>query len=163
MWLEPCAGEGAIIREVSRHRQDVSWTAVEIRREATRDLLTLHAVDSVCANFLTLPPPPRPYAVTITNPPFSLAMQFVQASRAVSHHVVMLLRLNFLASGARSQFMQETRPDVYVLPNRPSFVRGGKTDSIEYAWFHWHAGGIGIVRVLPVTPAAERQRRCVRL
>lgn len=158
-WLEPCAGEGAIIRAVNRQRQDVSWTAVEIRQEACRDLLTLHAVDSVCANFLTLPPPPHPYAVTITNPPFILAMQFVQACQAVSQHVVMLLRLNFLASEARSDFMRSTRPDVYVLPNRPSFVRGGQTDSIEYAWFHWHPESQGVLRVLPTTPAAERKRR----
>lgn len=158
-WLEPCAGEGAIIKAVNRQRQDVAWTAVEIRQEAARDLINLHAVDSVCANFLTLAPPPHPYQVTITNPPFSLAMQFVQACQAVSHHVVMLLRLNFLASESRAGFMRDTRPNVYVLPNRPSFVRGGQTDSIEYAWFHWYPGAEGVVRVLPTTPAAERKRR----
>ena len=158
-WLEPCAGEGAIIKAVNRQRQDVSWTAVEIRQEASRDLVGLHAVDSVCANFLALPPPPHPYEVTITNPPFSLAMQFVQACGEVSMHVVMLLRLNFLASEARSSFMRDTKPDVYVLPNRPSFVQGGQTDSIEYAWFHWYLGAQGKLRVLPTTPAAERKRR----
>jgi hypothetical protein len=139
----------------------VSWTAVEIRQEASRDLLGLHAVDSVCANFLTLPPPPHPYQVVITNPPFSLAMQFVQACLPISTNVVMLLRLNFLASESRSGFMRDTKPNVYVLPNRPSFVRGGKTDSIEYAWFHWYPGAEGIVRVLPTTPAAERKRQAL--
>jgi hypothetical protein len=77
----------------------------------------------------------------------------------MSEHVIMLLRLNFLASEERSEFMQRTRPDVYVLPNRPSFVLAGKTDSIEYAWFHWHKNSTGIVRVLPTTPIEERRTR----
>ena len=48
----------------------------------------------------------------------------------------MLLRLNYLGSEKRAAFFQEVPPDVYVLPNRPSFVRGGN-DSCEYAWFAW--------------------------
>lgn len=32
--------------------------------------------------------------------------------------------------------MRSHTPDIYVLPNRPSFSGKG-TDSIEYAWFVW--------------------------
>jgi hypothetical protein len=76
------------------------------------------------------------YAVAITNPPFRLAQGFIDACLKHADTVVMLLRLNYLASKARWEFMSARTPDVYVLPNRPSFTGGG-TDSIEYGWFIW--------------------------
>jgi hypothetical protein len=91
----------------------------------------------------------RRFAVAITNPPFRLAQEFIDAALACADHVVMLLRLNYLASKGRWPFMSRHTPDVYVLPNRPSFT-GGKTDSIEYAWFVWRPGprSEGRLRVL---------------
>src|SRR6185312_5530279 len=32
-WLEPCAGEGAVIRAVSEVRRDVTWSAIDLRPE----------------------------------------------------------------------------------------------------------------------------------
>jgi hypothetical protein len=72
----------------------------------------------------------------------------------------MLLRLNFLGSSVRAQFMRSHTPDVYVLPNRPSFTGNG-TDSIEYTWFVWRHGNAGRAEgkltLLSETPLAERQ------
>jgi hypothetical protein len=53
--------------------------------------------------------------------------------------------------------MRARTPDVYVLPNRPSFT-GGSTDSIEYAWFVWRtrAARSGTIRVLAETGREER-------
>jgi hypothetical protein len=76
------------------------------------------------------------FSVAITNPPFRLAQDFIDACLTCSDTVVMLLRLNYLASKSRWAFMSQHTPDVYVLPSRPSFTGGG-TDSIEYAWFVW--------------------------
>jgi 16S rRNA G966 N2-methylase RsmD len=165
-WLEPCAGNGAIIRAIGALPRGpvMSWTAVEIRKQPIslikKSLSSSHDV-VVCGDFLADSPHPdwpKQFDMAITNPPFSLAMPFIEKCRTISRHTVMLLRLNFLASEERSAFMQATRPDVYVLPNRPSFVRNGKVDSIEYAWYHWHENSTGIVRILPVTPLAERKR-----
>lgn len=81
----------------------------------------------------------------ITNPPFSLAHEFIAHARRHSPEVVMLLRLNFLGSIKRHDWWTKNEPDaIYVLSQRPSFTGGG-TDSTEYAWFAWgirHHNGI---------------------
>lgn len=72
--------------------------------------------------------------------------------------MAILLRLNFLGTEGRSAFMREHAPDVYVLPNRPSFT-GTKTDSIEYVWFVWPGARrrrSGKMQVLDVTAASVR-------
>jgi hypothetical protein len=158
-WLEPCAGTGAIVQAVQDHRTDVQWTTIELR-EACRETLTgldcrptVHIRDFVEHGDEAL------YDVVITNPPYSCAQQVLTRAMALAPTVVMLLRLNFLASAGRAGFMREHPPDVYVLPNRPSFDGKG-TDSIEYAWFVWrptlerHSGEM---RVLAPTPLQERR------
>ena len=85
--------------------------------------------------------------VIITNPPFSLAMEFLQKSLLEAQTVIYLLRLNFLGSLKRREFWQQNPPShVLVLPKRPSFTGGG-TDSTEYAWFCWD--GFGVVKAQP--------------
>ena len=85
------------------------------------------------ADFLELPAPAKPYDLVITNPPFQLAMEFVQhAMRFIqpAGAVAMLLRLNWLASLKRADFLRRFCPDVHVLPRRPSFTGRG-TDATE--------------------------------
>ena len=80
----------------------------------------------------------------ITNPPFSLALEFLQKSLQEADTVVYLLRLNFLGSQKRKAFWQANPPShVLVLSKRPCFTGDGRTDSIEieYAWFCWDRGG----------------------
>jgi hypothetical protein len=96
------------------------------------------------------------FDLVLTNPPFSLAMEFIRACEKLATHRIFLLRLNFLGSEERSNYIRQTRPDIYVLPNRPSFVNG-TTDSCEYAWFHWHPDSTGRYVVLPSTPISERK------
>jgi len=160
-WLEPCAGVGDIIRGVGQVRDDVQWLANEYRpecRDALVDLLSSSRVSS--GDTLRWAPPQRP-TVSITNPPFRLAMDMVGWSLENADITVMLLRLNFIGTAKRAHFMREHPPDVYVLPNRPSFTGRG-TDSVEYAWFVWNsrddATPHGRVRVLAPTPAEERRR-----
>jgi hypothetical protein len=161
-WLEPCAGDGAIIKAVNAHEGDkksIYWTACELRKiviPRLRDAMQ-HSGEILEGDFFMQYRNQRPrFNVCITNPPFNMAMEFVSRCRLLADHTVMLLRLNFVSSAERSAFMQETKPDIYVLPNRPSFVGGGKTDSIEYAWFHWHRNSTGQLRVLALTPKEER-------
>lgn len=138
-WLEPGAGSGNIIRAVNARRSDVRWTAIEKRPEEERHLRGLPNVERVViADYLSIRTSRR-FDVAITNPPFVLAQEFIEKSLTLAVHVVMLLRLNFLASGKRAEFMRAHPPDVYVLPNRPSFTPNGRTDSIEYAWMHWRS------------------------
>jgi hypothetical protein len=114
-FCEPCRGTGAIYNRVEA---------------ATKT----HAEISEGIDYLTTPFKAH---VIITNPPFSLALEFLQKSLSEAWVVCYLLRLNFLGSQARRDFWQQNRPShVLVLSKRPSFTGGG-TDSTEYAWFCW--------------------------
>lgn len=86
----------------------------------------------------------KPDCAIVTNPPFSLAFEFAQNAVLVSRHVVLLLRLNFLASFKRKTWFTENPPTaLFVLSKRPSFTDGG-TDSCDYAWFAWSPRLMGI-------------------
>jgi len=165
--LDPCAGDGAILR-VAKARGFVVRRAIEIRPEmapalhevATSvtigDALRLPKVSGVCIDWV------------ITNPPYSLAREFIEAWRPLAHLAAFLLRLNFFGSKGRSAWLRGAgRPaHVLVLDRRPAFVavcKGAKTikgcgatyplgtkgrcecggsiadgtDSTEYAWFVW--------------------------
>jgi len=152
-WVEPCAGDGAIVRAVSAVRDDVVWTCNEVRATCEEPLRGLGATVRIGETQGWRPD--ERAAVAITNPPFRLAMDMVAWSRRHADVAVLLLRLNFVATARRAPFMRAHPPDVYVLPNRPSFTGRG-TDSIEYAWFVWGQGG-GRLRVLAPTPVAERR------
>lgn len=165
-WLEPAAGRGDIVAAVSEKRCDVRWKLIEAHRHdedrAAYRRLGVLARDVHHRSFLDVAPSDlkERIDVVITNPPFSLAMEFVTHAMTFKPGVIaMLLRLNFLATEGRAPFMRRHAPDVFVLPNRPSFTGGRKTDSIEYAWFVWPGARrrkSGRVRVLDVTPRSER-------
>lgn len=73
----------------------------------------------------------------ITNPPFSLAQEFVTHSLEVADETMLLLRLNFLGSQKRKDWWKAHEPDaIFVLSSRPDFTGGGG-DSCEYGWFAW--------------------------
>lgn len=138
MWLEPCVGRGDIVRAVSEIKTDITWDVndLELPKQANLGKGTL--VDRVTEGgfFSFEPPEGRFYDVCFTNPPYSMAQEFVEKALTVSNRVVMLLRLGFLATRKRSQFLRKQTPSVYVLPNRPSF-NGEGNDMSEYAWFVW--------------------------
>ena len=169
-WLEPCAGDGAIIRAVTDviDKDLLGWTAIEIRPECCDRLDELFLARSLTGgigiqDFFGVGE--VRYDVCITNPPFSLAMDFIRKARSMCNHSIFLLRLNFLGSEERSDFIRQTKPDLYILPNRPSFraptAEGARqewgTDSIEYAWFHWWEGSTGKYVMLDSTPVHERR------
>lgn len=82
--------------------------------------------------------------VIITNPPFSLAMEFIRYAidrdMKKDGTVCMLLRMSMLGSKERADFWREFPvTNLFVLTPRPAFVHG-KTDNSEYAWFIWDYG-----------------------
>jgi len=69
----------------------------------------------------------------VTNPPYSLAEEFARGARVLCPRaeLLFLLRIAFLASAQRLALWRDIgAPDVYVLPNRPSFTGNG-TDSAD--------------------------------
>jgi len=166
-WLEPGAGEGDLIRAVAEKRDDVRWTALELRPECKPHLDKLKPRPEIIITdkFIGAPEPEKPlrghrFDVAFGNPPFSLAIEFIRECFEVADRVVFLLRLNFLATSSRSTFMRTYCPDIYILPQRPSF-NGTGTDAQEYAWFVWgppvgRRRNTGIVRVLADTDKKTR-------
>ena len=97
-WLEPCAGEGALIAAVDAHRTGQSWTAVELREDCG-SALRERGIDVHIGDFRTMRAPASArFDVAITNPPYSCAQDIVDRARELADVVVMLLRLNFVAT-----------------------------------------------------------------
>jgi len=172
LWVEPGAGTGNIVRAVNTVRKDVTWIAVEERKECA-PTLKLCASHVVIQDYLTWMPDPEhpPIQVALGNPPYRLARSFMEHSFEIARFTVLLLRLNYLGSEERADLMRSFPPDVYVLPNRVPFERSdaenkpgrtGSTDSIEYAWFIWDMARkgkkkVGALKVLGLTPLADRR------
>lgn len=170
-WVEPCVGDGAIIRAAKDHFGENSphWTAVELRPECEK--LVPEADRLYCPqDFLTWEPEER-FDVAITNPPFWLAEQVLEKCLKIADRVILLLRLNFLGSEKRQPTLAVRMPnEVGVLPNRPPFCLTSKglpgTDSIEYAIFVWESANpvsVAQTYVLGLTPKSERRRTFGRL
>lgn len=84
----------------------------------------------------------EPVDLIITNPPFSIALDFLQKSLTEAPCVCYLLRLSFLGSQERAMFWRENRPThLFVLSKRPSFTGDG-TDNSEYMWVCWDYEGL---------------------
>lgn len=161
-WLEPGAGDGAIIKATNSVRSDIEWTALEFREECKPALTEAVGPNgTVLIEDYLIPPEDsglKTYQVAIGNPPYRIAQEFISRSLEVAHTVCLLLRVNFLASAKRNSLMRSTAPDCLILPNRPSF-RGEGTDSPEYAWFVWSGERnrtMGRIWVLNTTPLDVR-------
>jgi len=141
-WLDPCGGNCKLIQAVKNIYPDVKIFASEIR-EACETNLAINTSGYIIGDYLKIDNSEllslnngNKFDVIITNPPYSIAMEFVEKALTQARFVVMLLRVNFVAAQKRNKFMRENAPDLYVLSRRPSFTDGG-TDATEYAWFVW--------------------------
>lgn len=151
-WLEPGAGDGAIIRAVDDWRQDhaqtqVFWRAVEVNPARRLDLERSVWRDSgevVIEDFFKVQP--ERFDVAIMNPAFHLSERVITACFEQAPVVVSLEKLNFLGSRKRAPFWRRHPADVYVLSERPF------PDMTEYAWFVWGQCGSGPGRVQVLGP-----------
>lgn len=165
-WLEPSAGEGAIVRAVNARRPDVTqWTVVELREECRRSLQSATAETRLpsavmcgvdwCAPGWPFTVPQIMWPVAIGNPPYAEAERHVAKAIQCAGVVAFLLRLHFLGSQKRAEFWRRHPADVYVLSERPSFDGEG-TDATEYAWFVWGQCGDGPGRIRVLGPDANQ-------
>ena len=167
-WLEPCVGDGAIVRAVSdwcgaHGRPDVEWMGIDVHPlcEPAGSLKRVVQADFTWmdgAAWKQIPPKPE-WDVCITNPPYGQAEAFVRLAKRHCDVVAVLLRLNWLAGGERCDWLQVETPDVYVLPNRPSFTGEG-TDATDYGWLVWNRWDFtpsGYIQILDTTPLEERR------
>lgn len=164
LWLDPCAGLGMLLRAVAEKRNDVIWHAIEFRGECLPELDVIPTCQvAVQGSFQAVLPDPR-YAVVCTNPPYRAALAFAQHALKFAPVVIFLLRLNWLASAKRADWIRRHLQHLYVLPDRPSFVGEG-TDATDYGWFLFRppeAVSQPAITILATTPAKERAARTAR-
>lgn len=142
--IDPCAGDGAILR-VAQRRLGVSTRGIELRHECDIPLSQIGDCSFLVGADAFGPEAQadrewcwREGSAVITNPPFSLAREFVEFFHKADQFAAFLLRLGFLASQKRAPWWVARPPaHVLVLPERPSFTGDGKTDSADYAWVVW--------------------------
>lgn len=142
-WIDPCVGSARIPSTVNALRSDVTWTLCDIdarHRDAITAQMTGGYVLLPFGDFVTCEWRSERADVLIMNPPFTHALEFVKASFERADWIVMLQRVNWL-SRPRDAWLRLHCPDVYSLPERPSFTGDGKTDATEYAWFVWPPDG----------------------
>jgi len=138
---EPACGRGAIVRVLRAHGHEVLASDLIDYCDPTcfyrRNFLLEHKLSKCCECILT-------------NPPFSLAEEFVEHALELCPHVIMLLRLAFLESERRSHILDTgSLARIHVFRRRlPMMHRDGwtgpKTSSaMAFAWFVWDRGHIG--------------------
>ena len=129
--LEPAFGDGHIVAPLKSYL-DVCGFA--------HDVSVIDITPPINIDFLTHDFGNTRFDLIITNPPYSLAMEFVEKSMEIRRDknsiVCMLLRIGFLGSKKRATWLRANTPSVYITPKRPSFVNGGN-DNCEYGWFIW--------------------------
>ena len=116
--LEPCKGDGRIVSFLENKGVVVDWCEIK----EGKDFFDYNGeVDLI-----------------FTNPPYSLAQEFIEHSMSCARTVIMLLRINFLGTKKRFEFWQQFPPDgMFILSKRPSFMNNGKREATEYAWYVW--------------------------
>lgn len=129
--LEPCAGNGRIVRVLKHyfpkaviHRWDIN---PHPENDRTQDFLQDFTVGCL-------------YDLIISNPPFMHAEAIIQKSQMLLNEcgkVIMLERANFLGSKQREPWLRHNVPSQHFSPRRPSFLPTRLADSIEYSWMEW--------------------------
>lgn len=131
---EPAAGDGAIVRVLQAAGHEV----------IASDIADYGAGYKV-ADYLTADPPAGIEAI-VTNPPFSLLLQFAEKAVHEVPHVALLARLNALESIRRLAFYRAHPPRVLVSSRRlPMMHRAGwdgpkASSNHTFAWLVWREG-----------------------
>jgi len=148
--VEPCAGEGRILQRFGKRYKYLDTTGIEIQPKYIPLLDPL--VD--CLEIGDFRQSTGRWDVGVTNPPFSLIYECAQWGLECCRHFAMLARVGFMETEKRSDLVRKTTPDLYLLPNRPSFV-GKSFDSTQYAWWTWP--GKGRYTMLPYLSKEQRK------
>lgn len=84
------------------------------------------------------------FDIIVSNPPFSLAEQFIRRALSITPNVAMLLKMQYWNAASRLPFFAEHRP-AFVLPLtwRLAFLESerGKSPLMDCAWVVWSEHG----------------------
>lgn len=126
--LEPCCGQGAISKVLTEKGYDVESSDLADRGfGSVKDFF-----DITCTN-----------RDIITNPPYNLALEFVQHALDIANastKIAMLLRIQFLESKKRRALFDTNQlKNVYVFSERISCDEKN-TNAICFCWYVWQKG-----------------------
>ena len=140
--LEPCVGQGHIayaIDEFYNHSKNI--TAI--------DIVDRGYPNTIVADFLNYQTEKR-YDGIITNPPYSLAKEFVEKGMELltdNGQMLMFLKIQFLEGAKRKEFFKKYPPKyIYVFTNRMATWNNGEpldpkgkrwATTMCHAWFIW--------------------------
>lgn len=120
------------------------------------DLVDRGYGDKTGVDFLQQDKTPIPNCDIITNPPYSLALEFAEHAMDIlgeGHKLAMFLKLQFLEGKKRKQlFMKYPPVCIYVSSSRLHCGRNGvfdfKANAVAYAWYVWQKGfnGATVIR-----------------
>jgi hypothetical protein len=123
--LDPCAGQGAILTALQELASMPRYHGIELDEERATICAKQNGFGCIVHDALDLDwrRLGLPYELIITNPPYSLAQEFLEkALSSGASQVCFLMRLNYLGSMQRAAFWRKHPCDVWVLPKRPSFA-----------------------------------------
>jgi len=131
--LDPCAGGDKntpmSYPEVLKENNMINIDTLDLRQDSRAKIKT---------DFLQYDSNKK-YDIIISNPPFNLALEFIEKGLSLlkeDGYLIFLLRLNFFGSKIRNEFLLKHIPEyVFIHSKRMSFTPNGKKDSIEYAHF----------------------------
>lgn len=146
--LEPCVGQGHIIDTVKNF-----YNKTKELRITTIDLIDRGYPNTIITDFLIWKPD-KGYDLIITNPPYSLAKEFVEKGMEcleVGGIMAMFLKIQFLEGAKREELFDKYPPKyIYVFRNRmatwnsgqPKDPKTGKkwATTMCHAWFVWEKG-----------------------
>lgn len=148
--IEPCAGDGAIVRVLEAERCGPVLT-----NDLDTSRGTLWHLDATrrasWGQFMARKRPCRP-VWGVTNVPFDVADTIVPL--AVEHlpYFATILRLSWLEpTERRARFLREHPPSNLIVLPRHDFKGRGSTDSVTSAWFVWGCSSRGGRRIDVVT------------
>ena len=146
--LEPCVGQGHIADTLLKYDPNIHITGI--------DLIDRGYPNTIVADFLTWTPD-KQYNSIVTNPPYSLAGEFVEKGMDCLKPcgiMAMFLKIQFLEGAKRKELFEKYPPKyIYVFRNRmatwnngqPKDPKTGKkwATTMCHAWFIWENGYIG--------------------
>lgn len=149
--LEPSVGQGHIIEGINSWIHDHSLNGVDIKRYTTcLDIKDRGYPNTIVQDFLTYNPNKK-FDWIITNPPFSIATDFVKKGMELlddNGRMDLFLKIQFLEGELRTDLFDKYPPKyIYVFRNRMATWNNGKpTDSngkkwattMCHAWFVWY-------------------------
>ena len=154
-FLEPCVGGGHIVDIIKKYYPDECVYGV--------DLVDRGYPNTLVADFLKYDFLGQKFDNVVTNPPYSLAQEFLEKSMEVVNdggEIAMFLKIQFLEGAKRREMFKKYPPKyIYVFVKRQAPWNNGSpvdekgkpwSSTMCFAWFVWEKGFTGepIVRWL---------------